>query len=95
MQRSGCWAVQRTLMAISGVQLAILINELQGHALFVSKSPYGNSVLQTAIEYAMRSDILFVLMEIRGSAMQVACNKYGSRIIQPLTENALFDPHVE
>eukprot|EP00973_Karenia_brevis_P033109 4568961-Karenia_brevis.AAC.1 len=31
MQRSGCWAVQATLMAVSGMQLVILINEMRGH----------------------------------------------------------------
>eukprot|EP00973_Karenia_brevis_P011214 1517235-Karenia_brevis.AAC.1 len=31
MQRSGCCAVQATLMAASHVQLLTLINELRGH----------------------------------------------------------------
>eukprot|EP00973_Karenia_brevis_P082058 11377340-Karenia_brevis.AAC.1 len=70
MQRSCCWAVQASMMAVSGNQLVILMHELRGHVLVASKSPYANFVLQTAIEYSMSSDISFVLRELQGSAMQ-------------------------
>eukprot|EP00973_Karenia_brevis_P016941 2322963-Karenia_brevis.AAC.1 len=70
MQRSGCWAVQATMMAVSGNQKIVLMNELRGHLLVASRSPYANVVLQKMIEYSSRSDISLVPTELKGSALQ-------------------------
>eukprot|EP00973_Karenia_brevis_P037416 5159576-Karenia_brevis.AAC.1 len=51
MQRSGCWAVQSTMMAGSGNQRIVLMNELRGHVLVASKSPHGSSCYKKPYDY--------------------------------------------
>jgi hypothetical protein len=85
--------IQRAIeSAESEDERLIITGQLQGHVIELSQCPYGNFVLQQAIQCTRPFNYQFILDEITSiSSSDFLCvtnNRYGCRVIQRLLEFA-------
>lgn len=86
LDKEGCRVVQKGL-TLPTEWIKGWISELRGHISDLIHSPYGNFVVQQAIEHLPTNQVIFVATEMRNEAKDIARNRFGCRIYCRLLEH--------
>eukprot|EP00929_Paragymnodinium_shiwhaense_P009310 TRINITY_DN113439_c0_g1_i1.p1 TRINITY_DN113439_c0_g1~~TRINITY_DN113439_c0_g1_i1.p1 ORF type:complete len:449 (-),score=114.13 TRINITY_DN113439_c0_g1_i1:176-1522(-) len=89
---AGCRVVQTALEYASPAEAADLVQELKGSIRKAATNPYGNYVIQKAIETLPWTTTHFMVEELLHHGSQTARHQYGCRIMCRLLEHSLLDP---